>query len=137
MTTYRHNDREFIDRVERIDITDYVQNFLNAFRRKYGKPLQNKYSTGAEYLRNLLNTPENRVCGQLEQSGGFFYWNSQKVDFIPSNLGENKGFLFYFLCSYCNRRTKYLYRYRTYDEPSCRNCCKLGYVPKPKKLIHI
>lgn len=131
MTIYRHNDKEFIDRIERIDITDYVQTFLLGFKKNHGVALKiNNFGT-AEYLKSLLNSSQNRVCLPLESLNGFFYWNSQKVDFVSSNL--SKGYIFYFACSYCDKRVKYLYQYRTYDEPSCRTCCKFGYVPHLKR----
>lgn len=136
MTTYRrqntdYDEKDFIDRVERIDITDYVQTFLLGFRKKHGIALKINHQGEAEYLKKLLSVPENRICSPLETENGFFYWNTQKVDFVPSNL--KKGYLFYFVCIYCDQRVKYLYRHRTYNQPSCRTCCKLGYVPPSRK----
>lgn len=124
-----------MDRVERIDITDYVQTFLLGFRKKHGNILNMSDSGNVGYVKTLLNSSENRICPYLEKFNGFFYWNSQKVDFVSSNL--HKGYLFYFVCAYCDRRAKYLYRYRTYDQPSCRSCCKLGYVPPSRKTRSI
>ena len=133
MPTYRDNAKEFMDRVERVDITDYVQTFLIGFRKKHGNILKMNSVGEAGYLKQLLNSPQGKVCSPFENLNGFFYWNTQKVDFVPSNLGGSKGFLFYFICSYCGSRAKYLYRHRTYDEPSCRACCKLGYVPQSRR----
>ncbi len=138
MTTYRRRieeqaDRDFMERVERLDITDYVQTFLLAFRKKNGIAIKMNYQGGAEYLKSLLNAPENKICPTLESLNGFFYWNTQKVNFVPSNL--RRGYLFYFVCVYCDRRVKYLYRYRMYEQPACRMCCKLGYVPTQSKRL--
>ncbi len=140
MTTYRYQnrdqferdfDKDFMNKAERIDITDYVQSFLLGFRKKHGRILKMSLIDHADYLKTLLNSSQNRICPYLEKFNGFFYWNSQKVDFIPSNL--HKGYLFYFICAYCDRRVKYLYKYRTYNEPSCRTCCKLGYAPSQSR----
>ena len=136
MTTYRYKtieqaDKDFIERVERINITDYVKTFVLSYNKKHNIKLKTNYSTGVEYLKTLLNSSQERVCPYLEQLNGFFYWNTQKVDFVPSNL--HKGYLFYFVCSYCERRVKYLYRYKTYNEPSCRTCCDLEYISPNRK----
>ena len=136
MTTYRYQNRDqferdfnkdFMSKVERLDITDYVQTFVRNYNKQHGIKLQTGYLNGAEYLKGLLNVSQDKVVPYLEKLDGFFYWNTQKVDFVSSNL--HKGHLFYFICAYCDRRVKYLYRYRTYDQPSCRTCCKIGYAP--------
>lgn len=137
MTMYRHQDKDFMERAERLDITDYVQTFMLNFKQKKGVLLKINYFDGADYLKQLLNSPENKICSPLESINEFFYWSPQKVDFIPSNLGKNKGYVFYFICIYCETRVKYLYKYRTYESPMCRTCCKLGYVPPSRRARNI
>ncbi|MEI6396589.1 MAG: hypothetical protein WCO48_00735 [Candidatus Taylorbacteria bacterium] len=57
--------------------------------------------------------------------------SQQKVDYVSSNL--DKGYIFYFICSGCRRRVKYLYEHDPFDSPLCRVCCKLGYKPYTEK----
>jgi hypothetical protein len=140
MTTYRYQnrdqferdfDKDFMSEVERLDITDYVQTFVRNYNKQRGIKLQTEYLSGVQYLKGLLNASQDKVVPYLEKIDGFFYWNTQKVDFVPSNL--LKGYLFYFICIYCDRRVKYLYRHKTYEQPSCRTCCKLGYPPSQSR----
>ncbi len=137
MPTYRHSNKDFMDKIRRIDITDYVQTFVLSYSKRHGIKLKIQHFSGAIHLKNLLNTPENRICSPLESLNDFFYWSPQKVDFVASNLGQHRGFIFYFICIYCDSRVKYLYRYRTYESAACRKCCKLGYVPPSRKTRSI
>ena len=114
---------------DRINITDYVHTFVRAYNKKYGVKLKTGYLGGAEYLKGLLNASQDKVVPYLEKLEGLFYWNSQKVDFMPSNLGENKGYLFYFICAYCDSRVKLLFRRKICEQPACRTCCDIGYKP--------
>ena len=133
MTTYLHKDTDFIERMERINITDYVQTFLMGLKKKYGTVLKISYLDGAEHFKKILNAPENKVCSPLESLNGFYYWNGQKVDILPSNLGYKKGYIFYFICTSCDQRVKYIFKYKTYDLPMCRTCCGLKYVPQSRR----
>lgn len=50
MTTYRYKnteqaDKDFMDRVERIDITDYVQTFVLSYNKKHNIKLKTNYPT--------------------------------------------------------------------------------------------
>ena len=72
MTTYRYKtieqaDKDFIERVERINITDYVKTFVLSYNKKHNIKLKTNYSTGVEYLKTLLNSSQERVCPYLEQ----------------------------------------------------------------------
>jgi hypothetical protein len=132
MTTYRYQNQDqwdFITEPDRIDITDYVHTFVRAYNKKYDVKLKTGYLGGAEYLKGLLNASQDKVVPYLEKLEGLFYWNSQKVDFVPSNLGENKGYLFYFICAYCDSRVKLLFRRKICEQPACRTCCDIGYKP--------
>jgi len=147
MTTYRYpnqDQEDFTAEPDRIDITDYVHTFVRAYNKKYGVKLKTGYLGGAEYLKGLLNASQDKVVPYLEKLEGLFYWNSQRVDFVPSNLGENKGYLFYFICAYCDNRVKLLFRRKIYEQPACSTCCGIGYKPtqarrqtrKLSRLIH-
>jgi hypothetical protein len=133
MTIYRYQKQEqydsnLIKRIEeRLDITDYMKTFVRNYNKKYGVKLKTGYLGGAEYLKGLLNASQDKVVPYLEKLEGLFYWNTQKVDFVPSNL--QRGYIFYFICTYCDRKVKYLFRHKTYEQPACRICCDIGYAP--------
>jgi hypothetical protein len=50
-----------------------------------------------------------------------------KLDHLPSNLGPGKGFIFFFLCPSCSRRSRYLYATAFNYKMMCRKCHRLGY----------
>lgn len=132
MTIYRYPNQDqwdFTAEPDRINITDYVHTFVRAYNKKYGVKLKTGYLGGAEYLKRLLNASQDKVAPYLEKLEGLFYWNSQRVDFVPSNLGENKGYLFYFICAYCDSRVKLLFRRKIGEQPACRTCRDIGYKP--------
>lgn len=130
---YNHKNKEILDRIIRIDITDYVQAFL--IERKKIDWFAPKVANWDQvsYIKEELNKPENTTYKSMRDLQGFYYWNVQKVDFVPSNLGEGRGFVFYFVCSECERRVKYLYEYSSCASPLCRICCRLKYRKKKIK----
>lgn len=132
MTINQHYKKEFTDRIERLDITDYVQNFLLLYSKQRGAVLNN-YLGDVEYLKDLLNNHKDVITRPLERISGFNYWSEQKVDYVSSNLGQNRGYIFYYICYQCDRRVKYLYRYKAYELPMCRICCHIKYVSPSRK----
>lgn len=61
-----------------------------------------------------------------------------QFDFVPSNFGEGRGYIFYFICPGCERRVKYLYMPRGTTVYRCRNCYNLRYPPRvavPKEVL--
>jgi hypothetical protein len=127
---YHCQNKWIIGRIERINITDYLRIFLLklATKEKGSCNLSEKFQ--AERIKGLLNIANNtafKSIGEIET--GIPYWNEQRVDYVPSNLG--RGFLFYFICNQCGRRVKYLFEYSSIKEPVCRRCCRLSY-----KKIH-
>ena len=126
MTTYTHKKKELLNRIERLDITDYTRNGIMELERK-GYRFNLSHPLEAERLKQLLNDPQNTSFKSMRDMQGFYFWHEQKVDFVYSNLGSSKGCVFYFRCNNCNRRVKYLYEYNSCYSPICRKCCRLGY----------
>ena len=127
MTTYTHKKKGILDRIELLNITDYIKRGIFELERKgycfnFGHPLE------AQRLKELLNDSKNTTFKSVrDPADGFCYWHEQKVSFIRSNLGNSKGAIFYFICNSCHRRVKLLYEYSSYYPPLCRKCCRLGY----------
>lgn len=53
------------------------------------------------------------------------YKNTVKLTYVSSNLG--KGFIFYFVCCRCGRRSRYLYSTLSSSHLCCRRCHHLNY----------
>jgi hypothetical protein len=136
MTTYTHKKKEILERIDRLSITDYVRKGIMEIERKgYRFNLSNPLE--AERLKQLLNDPQNTSFKSMRDMQGFYFWHEQKVDYVRSNLGYDKGPIFYFICNSCNQRVKYLYEYNSCCSPICRKCCRLGYKYPTRKLRDI
>jgi hypothetical protein len=133
MTSYTHKNKELLNRIERIDITDYIQDGITHLRSKgYGFSLDNAYEYNR--LKELLNDPKNTTFKSMKDiMSGFYHWDTQEVECIPANRGNGNGFIFYFRCNNCMRRVKFLYEYNSCDSPLCRTCCGLKYTYPSKK----
>ncbi len=130
---YTHHNKEIPQRMERRDITDYIRTGLLHLQQK-GYRFNLSHPLEVKRLQELLNDPRNTTFKSAKDvSSGFCYWNEQRVDFIPSNLGKEHGFIFYFLCNSCHRRVKYLYEYNLCYSPLCRTCCRLKYKAPSRK----
>lgn len=131
--TYTHKNKEILNRIRRIDITEYVRTFLLDLM-KLEKRLTIRISnlSGVERIKGLMNIPNNTIFKSFsDMRSGIPYWNIQKVDYINSNIG--RGYIFYFICNSCGRRVKYLYEYNMTLSPLCRTCCRLGYKSPTRK----
>ena len=123
---YEHQNKWLIDQISRINITDYLRIFLLELSRHEKRPLiKLRIRFEAERVKGLLNIAKNTPFKSFRDIQGIPYWDDQPVDYIPSNLG--RGYLFYFLCTHCGRRVKYLYEYSLASEPICRKCCRITY----------
>jgi hypothetical protein len=117
----------------RIDITDYFQDALSEIEGK-GYRFDFRHPLDVKRLRELMNDKRNTTFKSTRDiQSGFYYWDEQRVDFIPSNLGRERGFIFYFICNGCCRRVKYLYEYSSCESPLCRICCGLKYEAPTRK----
>jgi len=120
----------FTYELERINITDYFDQFLLSLHQRYNTPKRVKRRHEAEHVRDWLNNTDKTKFKSVTDIGSKVpYWEEQEVDFIPSNLGDGRGFIYYFTCNNCGRRAKYLYRNSMVEEPRCRNCLRLKYKP--------
>lgn len=134
-----HNSRQkYNDELERINITDYVRQFILHIAKKEGRSLSASHLGGAMHMKDLLNRPEYTSYKSVrDPKDGFFYWDEQKVDYMLSNLGRGRGYLFYFICNGCGHRVKYLYEYNLCFSPLCRVCCRLRYHTPKRKMQDI
>ena len=124
-----------INILERIDVTEFVRKFLVINKKtEWWLPLRPNTLNEAEQVKEFLNNPKNTASKSMRDlETGFHYWDEQKVDFVPSNLGEGRGYLFFFNCNGCNHRVKYLYQYSYCNTPLCRLCCRLKYKAPSRK----
>jgi len=127
MTIYTHKNKGMLDRVECKNITDYIKSGIFELRRK-GYYFNVNNPQEAVRLKELLDNPLNTSFKSgRDPMDGFYYWHEQKVAFVRSNLGNDKGSVFYFICNFCHQRVKFLYEYNSCYPPLCRKCCQLGY----------
>jgi|GEM_PF-810056 len=120
------NEKQPIIDVEKITIAEYLRIFLIELAKKESREVEIKRCFQAERIKGLI--PDNTIFRALADfRTGYPHWHKQKVDFVPSNLGKNRGFIFYFICNGCGKKRKDLYYPSMIDEPLCRVCCRLRY----------
>lgn len=118
--------------IERIDIYDYLRTFLRELSNKEEKQTEIKTELDALRVKDLMNVPANTIFKSLENiRNEQSYWKYQEVDYVPSNLGKGRGYLFYFICSSCEKRVKFLYFHTYIEPPMCRKCYRLPYSKSP------
>jgi hypothetical protein len=133
---YHHKNKEILRDTTRWDITEYVHTFLLELARRETYPPKIIELFDANRIKELLNAPNNTIFKSITDfKTGRPYWDKQLVDCVPSNLGDRKGYIFYFICNECGRRTKYLYEYSMLSSPLCRICCRLSYKREPRKKV--
>ena len=130
---YRKQERKSITALDRKDITDYVRAFVLHMRNK-GRVFNTRHQGEVMNMVEQMNRPEHTIFKSLRDiQGNYLYWNEQKVEFVPSNLGQDRGYIFYFRCNGCGRRVKYLYEHSMLEFPLCRHCCRLPYEQPSRK----
>lgn len=121
------NRKNDIKKIERVSIKEYLNSFIENFypcaRIRTNNPSQ------AWVIKEQANRPQNTSFKSLRWSG----WSEQEIDYVPSNLGENRGVIFYFICNQCHRKVKYLYVLSYAYSPLCRVCSNLKYQ-EPTRL---
>ncbi len=131
MYNERYEDIGKPEITRRIDIFDYVRTFVRELEQLENSPrirFNNEFDL--ERVKGLMNIPKNTTFKSLnDMRSGQPFWRYQEVDYVLSNLGKGRGALFYFLCTRCNLRVKYLYFYTELEPPLCRKCCQLPYRP--------
>lgn len=118
--------KQLIIEADKITIAEYLRAFLDELAGKEGERSEMKKRFQAERIKGLI-TDYVIFKSIADFRTDYPYWNEQKVDFVPSNLGKDKGFIFYFICNGCGKRRKDLYFPSMVDEPFCRVCCRLQY----------
>lgn len=131
------------DNYDRYDIEDYVAIFIIELEQLEKAPVRLRSPGEASRVKELLNAPESSLFKSIpDLRSGVPYWNEQQVDCLPSNLGKNRGYIFYFICNGCGKRTRYLYSSSAMYGPKCRQCCRLPYKQQNRqtrslsRLIH-
>lgn len=125
---YEHKKKEVMNRIQRVDISEYIRTFLLELSKLESSPTKINTWFEATRIKGLLNIPKNtRFKSLTDMRTGFPYWDEQMVDYVPSNLGNKRGYIFYFICNGCEKRVKYLYEYDTLSSPLCRTCCRITY----------
>ncbi len=131
---YGEKERGHITGVESIGISDYLRAFLQELYTMESSRTELRTLGEATRIKGLMNIPENTLFKSLkDMRSGQPYWYEQEVDFIPSNLGKNRGFTFYFICNSCQRRVRHLYFLSPFNEPLCRLCGHLHYKQPNRK----
>jgi len=81
---YRHKHK-FVDELKRFDIDWYVDAFIVGIRRMEGRVFNLRNLNEVEYMIELINTPRYTTFKSTKGPHGFYYWDSQRVDFVRSN----------------------------------------------------
>ncbi len=127
----------FENELDRVNITDYITECcFDLYHRDKTMILPKRVKSlyQAQELKRKLDNPSNTEFKSVKDiKYGEPFWKTQRVDFVPSNLPDNEGYIFYFLCNICKRKVKYLYRYSLTKEPWCRECLHLNYQSKSRK----
>ncbi|MGD0328497.1 MAG: hypothetical protein ABSB00_02155 [Minisyncoccia bacterium] len=133
MYSSRQEKNQKITVLDRKDITDYIRTFVWHMRDR-GRIFNTRHLGEVKNMVEQINLPENTAFKSARDiHGGYLYWDRQKVEFVPSNLGPDRGYIFYFRCNGCYRRVKYLYEYSMLESPLCRICCRLQYEQPSRK----
>lgn len=119
------NDNRDVSVSSRYDIGPYIRAFRGHMRRTRGRVYNLRLFGEAEEIQELINYPEHRPRFAIPSIEGDDCTYDQQVTFVSSNLGL--GYIFYFLCSGCGRRVRYLYELSAHETPLCRTCCRIDY----------
>lgn len=129
-----NTSHRFVDEFPRINVSDYVRAFRRHIEHTQGRTIRGNHRGEAEHLRELLNIPENTTPKSFRDiQTGEYFWGEQRVEFVPSNLGNGRGQVWYFYCNRCGSRVKHLYEISMLSSPLCRTCCRLSYKQPKRK----
>lgn len=127
LTYSPHKKRHRVDSDRRIDSSAVVTAFMRELRWQQGKlrSLDIKYKEDADYIRDFMNNPfmASEFGSLLNIQSQHQNW--QSFEYIQSNLG--RGYMFYFICSSCDSRVKFLYKPDPESPYWCRKCHGLEY----------
>lgn len=114
------------ERPYEIKSKDVLNQFMRELAENKGiyEDLRIKTGADAEWVKEFIN--ESNWDFQSLAKIQSYHQNWQIFDYVASNLG--KGFIFYFICSRCDKRVKYLYRLPNSEIYLCRNCNRIPYT---------
>lgn len=125
---YKSPKKPSLQVTDHVTITDFVREFLHLLAKCEGGPIKLNNEIDITRVRALINDPAfTTFKSPMRLDANCPYWNEQEIVTMPSNLGPEKGCLFYFVCNRCGRRTKFLFFYSILESPICRQCCRLPY----------
>jgi hypothetical protein len=130
-----------VDRSARIKSTDAVFNFIQEVKDSDivipDNVLLEDYRIRtvheADWILNSMNTPHTFYSSLLSIQCIHQSW--QCFDYLYSNLG--RGFVFFFVCNGCRRRTLHLYMPDGLFTYLCRHCHKLSYPTKQQIITDL
>lgn len=128
LTSYGSQRRK-IKLLQRLDSSEIIKSFVRQYKGAFPDSSQSKglrvtNESEAEYLLDMLNNPGSQCYPVLMNIQGMD-GNWQTFGYVQSNLGH--GFVFYFICNNCDRRTRHLYMPSGCSEFMCRICYQLKY----------
>ncbi len=136
MISIFNGKKRSVHECERLDIADFMHTFLCELMNYEVRTLRTKTyrirtEAEAERIRGLINSPTNPFKTVSMIQGKSDEW--QEVVYKPANLGV--GFVFFFVCTGCERHVRHLYQSSSTVRYKCRICLNLGYY-RPKLNTH-
>jgi len=123
---YSKYEKRKAEIIERISAQEYM------WRYSHGLSSREAYESTVRVSSSslMIQFPKGAsIVGShnLTDATGELCWKGQVVENVPSNLGRNRGIIWYFICNECLNRVMYLYFDNYFRIPLCRRCCKLPY----------
>jgi|GEM_PF-1306513 hypothetical protein len=132
-TKYEKRKEEILDR---ISAQDYMWRLQHGMVSRKAAESMVRVSSNS-FVIHWPKDSSNVGLHNLSDVSGELCWKGQIVEYVSSNLGRNRGIIWYFICKDCLRRVKYLYCDNYFCAPICRRCCKLPYrqPTRPERKI--
>lgn len=127
MIKLSYGKRPLVEDSQKVSASICVRNYLFELQ---DKAINNNFDLNCEEdIKNLLRKIESGTTFNLKQEKGidveFTEPNNVKMTYTKSNLG--KGFVFWFICTVCGKRVKFLYFPPNSQVLACRRCHRLTY----------
>ncbi len=123
--------------IDTIDISDYVMRFLDELAKSESRRTTIRDESDAFRIKTLMDYRANTTPESMLELSSQPYWKYQKVSYVRSNLGDRRGFTFYFICEKCGRNAKRLYYHTYVAPPICRRCFGLPYPQSTRPMKKI
>lgn len=130
MFKFYFDKKPVVENSQRTDVSVFVRhNYLQIaeeFKRSKNRELN---LNDEEDILLFIKIIEKNITLNLKQENNgevnFTKLNPVKLTFTRSNI--RKGFIFWFICNLCGRRTRYLYFPPNSEVMACRICHRLAY----------